>query len=227
MPRGCATPRTTVRRMPERGSHDPGLIDSVIDEALICHLGFVENHIPFVVPTIHGRLDDTLYFHGSPASRALRHSSGAEVCVTITLLDGLVLARSVFHHSMNYRSVMVLGRAREVIDAEEKLRALEALVEHVCPGRWEAARRPNTREFTKTLVLALPLEQASVKVRSGPPVDDEVDHDLDVWAGVLPLETVAGSPIPDALMADDATAPDHLGWSRPCERVNARVVPPK
>ncbi|MBA3629068.1 MAG: pyridoxamine 5'-phosphate oxidase family protein [Actinobacteria bacterium] len=219
MERGEATPRTAVRRVAERGSHDPGLIDAVIDEAFICHLGFIEDGIPFVVPTIHGRLGDTVYFHGSPASRALRRSSGAEVCLTVTILDGLVLARSAFHHSMNYRSVMVLGRAREVTDAEEKLRALQALVEHVCPGRWEAARRPNLREFSKTLVVALSFEEASLKVRSGPPVDEDADHDLDVWAGVLPLETVARAAVPDELMKRKVPAPAHVRWTRPTERL--------
>jgi uncharacterized protein len=219
MRRGEATPRTTVRRVSERGSHDPNFIDAVIDEALICHLGFIEGGAPFVVPTIHGRLGDTVYFHGSPASRALRQSSGTEVCLTITILDGLVLARSAFHHSMNYRSVMIVGRAREVTDTEEKLRALQALVEHVCPGRWEAARRPNVREFAKTLVVALALEEASVKVRSGPPVDDEADHQLDVWAGVLPLEMVVRAPIADKLMKTGVPAPDHVRWTRPKERL--------
>lgn len=219
MERGEVTPRTAVRRVPERGSHDPGLIDAVIDEAFICHLGFIEDGIPFVVPTIHGRLGDTVYFHGSSASRALRRSSGAEVCLTVTILDGLVLARSAFHHSMNYRSAMVLGRAREVTDAEEKLRALQALVEHVCPGRWEAARRPNLREFSKTLVVALSLEEASLKVRSGPPVDEDADHDLDVWAGVLPLETVARAAVPDELMKRKVPAPAHVRWTRPTERL--------
>ena len=223
MGRGEVTPRTTVKRVAERGSHDPGLIDAVVDEAFICHLGFIQDGTPFVVPTIHGRVGDTIYFHGSPASRALKQSSGAEVCLTITLLDGLVLARSAFHHSMNYRSVMVMGRAREVTDAEEKLRALHALVEHVCPGRWEAARRPNLREFAKTLVVALPLEEASVKVRSGPPVDDEEDHDLDVWAGVLPLEMVAQSPIADELMGTDVPEPDHVRWTRPIERLQPTI----
>jgi nitroimidazol reductase NimA-like FMN-containing flavoprotein (pyridoxamine 5'-phosphate oxidase superfamily) len=221
MARGEVTPRTTVKRVAERGSHDPALIDAVIDEALICHLGFIDGGTPFVVPTIHGRRGDTVYFHGSPASRALRRSTGAEVCLTITILDGLVLARSAFHHSMNYRSVMVLGRAREVTDAEEKLQALRAIVEHVCPGRWEAARRPNLREFSKTLVVALSLEEASVKVRSGPPVDEDEDHDLDVWAGVLPLEIEAGTAVPDELMNPGLAAPAHVRWRRPTERLGS------
>lgn len=221
MGRGEVTPRTVVRRAAERGSHDPGLIDAVIDEAPICHLGFIHDGAPFVVPTIHARVGDTVYFHGSPASRALRQSNGTEVCLTITILDGLVLARSAFHHSMNYRSVMVLGRARETTDAEEKLRALEAIVEHVCPGRWKAARRPNLREFAKTLVVALPLEEASVKVRSGPPVDDAADHDLDVWAGVLPLALVARAPVPDELTGDDVPIPHHVRWTRPGERLHS------
>ncbi|MBA2312480.1 MAG: pyridoxamine 5'-phosphate oxidase family protein [Actinobacteria bacterium] len=218
--RGKATPRTTVRRVPGRGAHDPESIDALIDEALICHLGFTEDSVPYVIPTIHARLGDTIYFHGSPASRALRRSGGAEVCLTVTLLDGLVLARSAFHHSMNYRSVMVLGRAREVTDAEEKLCALRAIVNHVCPGRWDEARRPNLKEFTKTLVVALPLEEASLKTRSGPPVDEDQDLARDVWAGVLPLEMVARPPVPDDLMMTDTHVPDYLHWTRPAERLS-------
>ena len=217
--RGQATPRTTVRRIAERGAHDPESIDALIDEALICHLGFVDDSVPYVLPTIHGRIGDTVYFHGSPASRALRRSGSADVCLTVTLLDGLVLARSAFHHSMNYRSVVVLGRAREVTDAEEKLRALRAIVDHVCPGRWDSSRRPSLKEFTKTLVVALPLEEASIKTRGGPPVDEDEDLELDVWAGVLPLEMVARPPVPDELMAPGTQVPDYLRWMRPAERL--------
>ena len=210
------TPRTTVRRLRERGVYDRDAIDAILDEALICHLGFVHDGQPFVIPTIHARSGNTVFVHGSPASRMLKTmSDGVDVCLTTTLLDGLVLARSVFHHSMNYRSVVVLGRAREVIDPNEKLEALHAVVDHVQPGRWNDARRPSADELRKTRVLALPLNEASAKVRSGPAGDEEEDLDLPVWAGVLPLELVARAPEPDALMPPDTPLPAYLtGWVR-------------
>jgi len=191
------SPRTTVRRLPARGAYDPGTIHAILDEALICHVGFVTGGQPFVIPTIHWREDETLYFHGSAASRMLRSlRGGVEACVTVTLLDGLVLARSAFHHSMNFRSVVVLGRAREVT-GDEKLRALAGLVEHVMPGRNADVRPPNEVELKQTLVLALPISEASAKIRTGGPVDDEEDYALPVWAGVVPLRLVAGEPVPD------------------------------
>src|SRR5206468_1335018 len=163
-----------------------------------CHVAFVVDGAPVVIPTIHTRIDDTLYFHGSAASRMLRTlREGVDVCVCITLLDGLVLARSTFHHSMNYRSVVVFGKATEVIDREEKLAVLNALVEHVVRGRSAEARRPNEVEFKQTLVLALPIEEASAKIRTGPPLDDEEDYALPIWAGVLPLTMTPGTPIAD------------------------------
>ena len=196
------TPRTTVRRMADRGVYDREAIYAILDEALICHVGFVvpaDNGVqPVVIPTIHVRVGDTLYFHGSAASRMLRSlRGGVEACVTVTLLDGLVLARSAFHHSMNYRSVVVLGKGREVTDRKEKLRALDALVEHVVPGRAAVVRAPNEMEIKQTLVIALPLAEASAKVRTGPPVDDEADYALDVWAGVVPMALVKGEPVED------------------------------
>ena len=177
-----------MKRHPERGAYDRAIIDPILDEALICHLGFVVDSRPFVIPTIHARDGDTLYVHGSPGSRMLRTAKEeVDICVTVTLLDGLVLARSVYNHSMNYRSVLVLGRAREVTGREEKLRAMQQVVEHVVPGRWGDARRPNDKEIKGTTILALPLDEASAKIRSGPPTDDDADLELAVWAGVIPL----------------------------------------
>ena len=198
---GVKTERTTLKRLPERGSHEREVIDAILDEGLICHLGVVDGEgRPFVVPTIHAREGDTLYLHGSPASRALRtaRDGGIDVCVTVTLLDGLVLARSAFHHSMNYRSAVVYGRATKVEDPVEKSRALTRLVEHVLAGRAAGSREPNEHELRSTLVLSLPIEEASAKVRAGGPVDDDEDMDLAVWAGHVPLSVVAGAPVADA-----------------------------
>jgi len=191
------TERTKVRRLPKRANYDRDTIHAIVDEALICHVGFVVDGAPVVIPTIHWREGDDLYFHGSAASRMLRSlKDGVDACVTVTLLDGLVLARSAFHHSMNYRSVVVFGKAR-VVDGEEKLRALDALVEHVIRGRSAEVRPPNEIELKQTLVLALPLEEASAKIRTGGPIDDEADYTLPVWAGVLPLKLTPGEPIVD------------------------------
>jgi uncharacterized protein len=193
------TQHTKVKRHPERGAYDRATIDSILDEALICHVGFVVDGRPFVIPTIHARDGDNLYIHGSPGSRMLRTTKeGVDICVTVTLLDGLVLARSVYNHSMNYRSVVVLGRAREVTDQEEKLHAMQRVVEHVVPGRWDDARRPNDGELQGTTILSLPLDEASAKIRSGPPTDDDADLELPVWAGVIPLGIESSKPLPDA-----------------------------
>ncbi len=193
------TQRTTVKRHPERGAYDRPTIDAILDEALICHLGFVADGRPFVIPTIHARDGDTLYIHGSPGSRMLRTAKeGVDICVTVTLLDGLVLARSVYNHSMNYRSVVVIGRASEVSDPDEKLEAMQRVVEHVVPGRWEDARRPNDGEIKGTTILALPLDEASAKIRRGPPTDDDADLELAVWAGVIPLGIKPSEPVPAA-----------------------------
>lgn len=197
------TERTKVRRLPKRGAYDRETIHAILDEALICHVGFVVDTAPVVIPTIHWRDGDTLYVHGSAASRMLRRlNEGVEACVTVTLLDGLVLARSAFHHSMNYRSVVVFGRAREVT-GEEKVRALEALVEHVVRGRSSEVRPPNEAELRGTTVLALPLDEASAKIRTGGPVDDEEDYALPVWAGVVPVRLTYGDPIPDTGVTAD------------------------
>jgi uncharacterized protein len=190
-----AKARTEVARHPERGVYDREAIDRILDEALICHVGFVHEGQPFVIPTIHARSGDTLYVHGSPASRMLKQlAEGVDVCVTVTLLDGLVLARSVYNHSMNYRSVVVLGRARLLREPAEKLAALEAVVEHLVPGRWEDARQPTEKELAGTSVLALPLDEASAKVRTGPPSDFEADLELPVWSGVIPVALRTGTP---------------------------------
>jgi nitroimidazol reductase NimA-like FMN-containing flavoprotein (pyridoxamine 5'-phosphate oxidase superfamily) len=193
------TDRTTVRRHPERGVYERETLHAILDESLICHVGFVQEGQPYVIPTIHARDGDTLYLHGSPGSRMLRGlKQGIDVCVTATLLDGLVLARSVYHHSMNYRSAVVLGRAREVIDRREKLHAMERVVEHVVPGRWSEARQPSEGELAGTTILAIGLDEASAKVRSGGPKDDEDDLLLPVWAGVIPLELIPRPPVADS-----------------------------
>jgi nitroimidazol reductase NimA-like FMN-containing flavoprotein (pyridoxamine 5'-phosphate oxidase superfamily) len=188
--------RTEIRRLPERGAYDDESIYAILDEALICHLGFTTDRGAVVIPTIHARVGNTLYLHGSHASRMMRSIVGEEICVTATIVDGIVAARSTFHHSMNYRSVVVFGVPRSVDDPQERSLAFEAVTEHVIPGRWDEARRPNDKEDKGTKLLALTIDQASAKVRSGPPGDDDEDMDLDIWAGVIPLAITAGPPIP-------------------------------
>lgn len=192
------TQRSTIKRVPKRGNYDYETVYQILDAGLVCHVGFVAEGQPYVIPTAYGRVDDKLYLHGSPASRMLRTlQQGIPVCVTVTLIDGLVLARSAFHHSMNYRSVVVFGTAEVVSEPEAKLEALRAFTEHIVPGRWQDVRQPNRQELAGTLVLALPLEEASAKVRTGPPVDDEADYSLPVWAGEIPLRLVADAPTAD------------------------------
>jgi nitroimidazol reductase NimA-like FMN-containing flavoprotein (pyridoxamine 5'-phosphate oxidase superfamily) len=211
------TQRTTLKRLPQRGSSDRDVINRILDEGFICHVGFCVDGQPFVIPTGYARDGEKLYVHGSQASRMLRAvGQGIEICLTVTLVDGLVLARSAFHHSMNYRSVVVFGRATVVDEPEEKLAALRALTEHMVPGRWDAAREPNERELQLTTVLALPLTEASAKIRTGPPLDDEEDYDLDIWAGVIPLKLVAVSPQNDPRVKEGVKVPDHaLHYKRP------------
>jgi nitroimidazol reductase NimA-like FMN-containing flavoprotein (pyridoxamine 5'-phosphate oxidase superfamily) len=193
-----ATERVRVRRLPERGRYDRESVEGILDEARICHLGFVVEGQPFVIPTIHARVGDRVYVHGSAASRALRVlREGVPVCLTVTILDGLVVARSVFEHSMNYRSVVVLGSALAVEDPDEKLIGLRAIVEHVLPGRWSEARLPNPAELKQTQLLALSLDEASAKVRTGPPKDQEEDYPLPIWAGEVPIELTWLPPRPD------------------------------
>jgi hypothetical protein len=190
--------RTRVVREPERGVYDRAVVNQILDEGFICHVGFSVEGQPFVIPTSYGRSGEVLYIHGSAASRMLRRASeGIPVCVTVTLLDGLVLARSIFNHSMNYRSVVVLGTATAVEDPEEKIRALRLLSEHIIPGRWEEVRQPNERELKATTVLRVPINEFSAKVRQGPPVDDEEDYSFPVWAGILPMKMKIGEPLTD------------------------------
>jgi uncharacterized protein len=204
------TDRTTVRRLPARGSYDRALIHSILDEAPVCHVGFVVDGRPFVIPTLHVRVGDRLYMHGSPGSRMLKAmAGGVEVCVTVTLVDGLVLARSAFHHSMNYRSVVVFGVAQAVDDPEEKTQVLHALSEHLVPGRWRDVRGPAPGELKATSVLSLPIDEASAKVRTGPPLDDEEDYALSAWAGVVPLSLKAGEPVPCPRLAPGIEVPSY------------------
>lgn len=205
------TERSQIKRLPQRGEYDRQLIYSILDEGLVCHVGFAIEGQPFVIPTAYGRVDDRLYIHGSPASRMLQSlQCGLEVCVTVTLLDGLVLARSAFHHSMNYRSVVVFGTATLVQDETQKMEALRAFTEHVIPGRWAEVRLPTRQELQGTLVLALPLTEASAKVRTGPPKDDEADYSLPVWAGVLPLQLAVAQPIRDPRLPAEIGLPTHI-----------------
>ena len=198
--------RTTVRRLPKRGVYDKPTIYSILDQGFICHVGFVVDGQPFVIPTGYARSGDTLYIHGSAASRTIKTATtdSIDICVTVTLLDALVLARSAFHHSMNYRSVVVLGKARLVTEEQEKWTALHAFTNHVVRHRWEEARQPTSQELKATSVLALPIEEASAKIRTGPPLDDEEDYALRIWAGVVPIETKLGTPIPDLRILPDA-----------------------
>jgi uncharacterized protein len=192
------TPRTRIVREPQRAVYDREVVNQILDEAFLCHVGFVVDGQPFVIPTSYGRDGDLLYIHGSAASRMLRNlDRGVPVCITVTLLDGLVLARSVFNHSMNYRSVVILGVATLVDDPSEKLAALRALSEHILPHRWDDARQPNEKELKATSVLRLPITEFSAKVRVGPAVDDEEDYSFPTWAGVIPLEMNSGTPIRD------------------------------
>lgn len=205
------TPKTKLRRKPQRGSHDREVIDAILDEALVCHLGVVEEEgWPVITPTLHVRVGEQVYVHGSAASRTLRTAVESKVCLTVTLLDGLVLARAAMHHSANYRSAMLFGTGRLVEDAEEKRAALEALVEKLVPGRWADARPPTEKELRATSVLRIPLEEASAKVRSGPPVDDDADYGLPVWAGVVGLRLVAGEPEPDHCFSPRVECPAYV-----------------
>jgi nitroimidazol reductase NimA-like FMN-containing flavoprotein (pyridoxamine 5'-phosphate oxidase superfamily) len=204
------TARTRVIREAERGVYDREAVYRILDEGFLCHAGFVVDGQPFVIPTSYGRKDANLYIHGSAASRMLRQlKDGVPVCVTVTLLDGLVLARSIFNHSMNYRSVVILGKAKLVDDPHEKLVALRTLSEHILPGRWDDSRQPNERELKATSVLRVPIEEFSAKVRQGPAIDDEEDYSFPTWAGVVPLEMVAGAPIDDARLLPGTKVPQY------------------
>ncbi|MCU1286302.1 MAG: flavin-nucleotide-binding protein [Acidobacteriales bacterium] len=205
------TDRTRVRRMPERGAYDREVINAILDEAFICHAGFVTDAGPVVIPTGYGRVDDKLFIHGSAASGMLRSlQQGIDVCVTVTILDGLVLARSAFHHSMNYRSVVVFGKATLVEDVEEKTTALHAISDHIIRGRWQEVRPPTAQELKATTVLSIPLYEASAKIRTGPPKDDASDYDLPIWAGVLPINSHYGEPLSDPKLEDGISVSDSV-----------------
>src|SRR6185369_12389912 len=210
------TGRNRVKRIPERGHYDRETIYHILDEALICHVGFVQKGQPFVIPINFARVDDTIVMHGAKASRLLKHiEAGQPVCVEATIIDGLVLARSVFHHSINYRSVVLFGRGRLIEDEQEKLTALKAVTEHLIPGRWQEARLPNRKELNGTRVVSIEIDEASAKVRVGPPVDEEEDYALPVWAGILPLHEMPLPPVQDQLQSEEIPLPNYIaGYSR-------------
>jgi uncharacterized protein len=205
------TEKNNIKRLPKRGHYDRETIYRILDEALICHVGFVESGQPYVIPINFARVEDRIILHGAKASRLLKHiEAGHPVCVEVTIVDGLVLARSVFHHSVNYRSVVVFGTGGLLLDVQEKLAALEAVSEHLVPGRWKEARRPNQKELNATSVVCIRIDEASAKVRLGPPVDEEEDYALPVWAGVLPLQETPLSPVPDELQSQDLAVPGYI-----------------
>jgi nitroimidazol reductase NimA-like FMN-containing flavoprotein (pyridoxamine 5'-phosphate oxidase superfamily) len=209
------TERTALKRLPKRGSFDRDVINAILDEGFVCHVGFIADDKPVVIPTGYARVGEELIIHGSQASRMLRAlGKGIDVCVTVTLIDGLVLARSAFHHSMNYRSVVVFGRAQVIDGREEKLAALRALSEHMIRGRWDYVREPNEQELQQTTVLSVPLKEASAKIRTGQPIDDDEDYDLPIWAGILPLRISTESPVADPRLRMDLEIPAHVLSSR-------------
>src|SRR5579871_143361 len=204
------TQRSELRRLPKRGSHDTAVIYEILDAGFLAHVGFCVEGQPFVVPTLYGRAGDKVYLHGSAASRMLRHlERGVPVCVNVTLVDGLVLARSAFHHSMNYRSVMVFGTAREIVDREAKIEALRTISEHVIQGRWKDVRGPTETELKVTAVLEMEIEEASAKIRAGGPLDDEADYELPIWAGVIPVELKAQPPVADTRLTGNFQVPEY------------------
>ncbi len=211
------TERTRVRRRSQRGAYDQATIHSILDEGMTCHVGFVVAGRPVVIPTIYVRRGSAIYLHGAQTNRTLQAvASGGEVCVTVTLVDGLVLARSAFHHSMNYRSVVIFGTGRSVEESAEKNDVLHALTEHLVPGRWQDVRTPTAAELAQTLVVAIDIVEASAKIRSGPPIDDEEDYALPVWAGVVPLRLAAEAPIVDPRLPTGSEVPRYaLTWQRP------------
>ena len=211
-----ATERTRIRRMPQRASYDVAVVEAILAEGLYCHVGFSVDGQPYVVPTIYARIENRMYIHGSAASRMLRTiGERMPVCITVTLLDGLVLARSTFHHSMNYRSVVILGEATEVTERDEKMTALKAIVDHVMVGRWEDVRQPSDQELKATSVIRVPLDEVSAKIRTGPPVDDDEDYQLDCWAGEVPLTLVPQAPVSDPLLRSGIALP---GYARDYRR---------
>jgi uncharacterized protein len=213
---GPRTARTKVRRLSDRGRYDTDTIESILDEGFVCHLGVLDGNAVRVVPTNCGRIDEWVYVHGALANASLKAAAGGEVCVTVTLVDGLVLARAAFHHSVNYRSVTIYGTAEEVTDREEKLRVLEAVVEHIVPGRTADARGPNDSELRQTRVLRIPITEASAKVRTGGPKDDQEDMELPIWAGQIPMRTAIDAPISENDLPAGVSVPEYAsGYSRP------------
>jgi len=205
------TDRNRIKRLPKRGHYDRETIHRILDEALICHAAFVEKRQPYVIPINFARVEDRIVLHGAKASRLLKHiEAGHPICVEVTIVDGLVLARSVFHHSVNYRSVVVFGKGRLIEDQQEKLAALQAVTEHLIPGRWQEARLPNPKELNATRVVSINIDEASAKVRMGPPIDDEEDYSLPVWAGILPLQEMPLAPIQDELQLDHIPLPEYV-----------------
>ncbi|MEM7033723.1 MAG: pyridoxamine 5'-phosphate oxidase family protein [Chloroflexota bacterium] len=205
------TKRNTVIRAHTRGDYDKDSVYAIVDASLICHVGFVQNDQPFVIPTIHAREDDTILLHGATTSRLIKHvQAGHEVCITVTHLDGLVLARSVMHHSMNYRSAVIFGRGHLVSD-EDTLRCMEVFTEKLIPGRWADCRPPNAKELKATSIVAIPIESASAKIRVGPPIDDEEDYELPYWAGVVPIQQKLTTPINDTRLNGGIEIPDYVG----------------
>jgi len=208
------TQRTKVRRLSKRAVYDKAQVHAILDEGFLCHVGFTQDSHPFVIPTLYARSGETLYMHGSGASRMLKTlAQGVDVCVTVTLVDAYVLARSAFHHSMNYRSVTVLGRARLVADEAEKMEALRVITDHIVPGRWDEVRGPNELEMKQTVVLALPLEEVAAKVRVGPPADDEEDYTLPVWAGIVPIHTQLGEAVVDGRVLPEVKTVDRARFA--------------
>lgn len=205
------TEKTKLKRLPKRGNFDRETVYQILDEAFVCHVGFTVENQPFVIPTAYGRKDDVLYIHGSAASRMMKNlATEIDICVTVTILDGLVLARSAFHHSVNYRSVVIFGKAELVTEESEKFEALRIFTEHIIPNRWNEIREPNAKEIKATTVLRLPITEASAKMRFGNPIDDDEDMSLNIWAGVIPIELTAQSPISDDLLAKNIEMPDHV-----------------
>jgi nitroimidazol reductase NimA-like FMN-containing flavoprotein (pyridoxamine 5'-phosphate oxidase superfamily) len=205
------TARNKVKRHPERGHYDRSIIHPIVDEALLCHVGFVQDNQPYVIPTLHARQGETILLHGAKGSRLLRHvEAGAEVCITITLIDGIVLARSVFSHSINYRSVVIFGKGTLIAGEAERLRALETFTERLIPGRWRDVRQPNAVELKQTTIVAVAIESAVAKIRTGPPKDQDDDLELPVWAGVLPLHQVPGTPIADSQLKTGIEVPEYI-----------------
>jgi hypothetical protein len=203
--------RSKINRLPSRGYYDKETINQIIDEALFCHVSFVHNNQPYIIPTIHARMNDRIVLHGAKGSRLLKHiAEGNEICIAITLMDGLVLARSVFHHSMNYRSVVIFGKGKLLENKVEKLEALKTITEHLIPDRWEDARKPNEKELNATTVVSIDIDEASAKIRTGPPIDDEEDYNLPVWAGVIPILQKFDSPENDPKLNEDIVLPNYI-----------------